>query len=134
MQSSLFQKNELILHCLSPKRYKCFRDGKSYQLFSSVLSLIWDWEKGEFSISNFIVGLNQQCYEESPLSEHSVQVHEREHDREISELITKHKEEMEELRAELNKEKLQLLDELQQQMAATHKAEIEHAQLQSQVI
>ncbi|OXB61462.1 hypothetical protein ASZ78_010218 [Callipepla squamata] len=60
-------------------------------------------------------------------------VHEREHDREISELITKHKEEMEELRAELNKEKLHLLDELEQQMAATHKAEIEHAQLQSQV-
>ncbi|XP_048808460.1 pericentrin isoform X8 [Lagopus muta] len=61
-------------------------------------------------------------------------VHEREHDREISELITKHKEEMEELRAELNKEKLQLLDELQQQMAATHKAEIERAQLQSQTL
>ncbi|XP_031460338.1 pericentrin isoform X2 [Phasianus colchicus] len=61
-------------------------------------------------------------------------VHEREHDREISELITKHKEEMEELRAELNKEKLHLLDELQQQMAATHKAEIERAQLQSQTL
>ncbi|XP_042677837.1 pericentrin isoform X6 [Centrocercus urophasianus] len=61
-------------------------------------------------------------------------VHEREHDREISELITKHKEEMEELRAELNEEKLQLLDELQQQMAATHKAEIERAQLQSQTL
>uniref|UniRef100_A0A8C3LAG7 Pericentrin n=1 Tax=Chrysolophus pictus TaxID=9089 RepID=A0A8C3LAG7_CHRPC len=61
-------------------------------------------------------------------------VHEREHDREISELITKHKEEMEELRAELNKEKLHLLDELQQQMAAMHKAEIERAQLQSQTL
>lgn len=133
MQSSLLQKNKLILHCLSPKQGKCSGDGKTYQLFSSILSLIWDWGKGEFSIGNFIVGANQHCYEESPLSEHSVQVHEREHDREISELITKHKEEMEELRAELNKEKLQLLDELQQQMAATHKAEIERAQLQSQV-
>eukprot|EP00076_Gallus_gallus_P023056 XP_015144709.1 pericentrin isoform X17 [Gallus gallus] len=61
-------------------------------------------------------------------------VHEREHDREISELIAKHKEEMEELRAELHKEKLHLLDELQQQMAATHKAEIEYAQLQSQTL
>ncbi|XP_068264118.1 pericentrin isoform X2 [Nyctibius grandis] len=53
-------------------------------------------------------------------------VHEREHDREISELITKHEEEMEKLRAELNKE--------QQQMAATHKAEMEQAQLQSQTL
>ncbi|XP_052649648.1 pericentrin isoform X5 [Harpia harpyja] len=61
-------------------------------------------------------------------------VHEREHDREISELITKHEEEMEKLRAELNKEHQQLLDELQQQMAATHKAEIEQAQLQSQAL
>ncbi|KAM6349222.1 LOW QUALITY PROTEIN: pericentrin [Alca torda] len=57
-------------------------------------------------------------------------VHEREHDREISELITKHEEEMEKLRAELNKEQQHLLDELCQQMAATHKAEIEQAQLQ----
>lgn len=40
---------------------------------------------------------------------------------------------MEKLRAELNKEHQQLLDELRQQMAATHKAEIEQAQLQSQV-
>ncbi|XP_072197806.1 pericentrin isoform X8 [Excalfactoria chinensis] len=61
-------------------------------------------------------------------------VHEREHDREISELIAKHKEEMEELRAEFNKEKLDLLDEHKQQMAAIHKAEIEHAQLQSQTL
>lgn len=63
----------------------------------------------------------------------SLQVHEREHDREISELITKHEEEMEKLRAELNKEQQHLLDELCQQMAAAHKAEIEEAQLQSQV-
>jgi len=99
----------------------------------SILTLIWVWGKREFSVSNFIVGANQHCCKENPLSEHSVQVHEREHDREISELIAKHKEEMEELRAELHKEKLHLLDELQQQMAATHKAEIEYAQLQSQV-
>ncbi|XP_075567309.1 pericentrin [Pelecanus crispus] len=61
-------------------------------------------------------------------------VHEREHDREISELITKHEEEMEKLRAELNKEQQHLLDELRQQMTATHKAEIEQAQLQSQTL
>ncbi|NWU71536.1 PCNT protein, partial [Pterocles burchelli] len=59
--------------------------------------------------------------------------HEREHDREIYELITKHEEEMEKLRAELNKEQ-QCLFELRQQMAATHKAEIEQAQLQSQTV
>ncbi|XP_071897239.1 pericentrin isoform X17 [Anas platyrhynchos] len=61
-------------------------------------------------------------------------VHEREHEREISELITKHEEEMEELRASLNREHQHLLDELWKQMAATHKAEIEQAQLQSQTL
>ncbi|XP_008944151.1 PREDICTED: golgin subfamily A member 4-like, partial [Merops nubicus] len=61
-------------------------------------------------------------------------IHEREHDREISELVTKHEEEMEKLRAELNKEQERLLDELRQQMAATHKAESEQAQLQSQAL
>ncbi|XP_054685656.1 pericentrin isoform X5 [Grus americana] len=61
-------------------------------------------------------------------------VHEREHDREISELIAKHEEEMETVRAELNKEQQHLLDELRQQMAAAHKAEIEQAQLQSQTL
>ncbi|KAM6132001.1 LOW QUALITY PROTEIN: pericentrin [Phoenicopterus ruber ruber] len=61
-------------------------------------------------------------------------VHEREHDREISELIAKHEEEMEKLRAELNKEQQHLLNELRQQMAAAHKAEIEQAQLQSQTL
>ncbi|KAM6332759.1 pericentrin isoform 4-T4 [Podargus strigoides] len=61
-------------------------------------------------------------------------VHEREHDREISELITKHEEEMEKLRAELSKEQQHLLDELRQRMVATHKAEIEQAQLQSQTL
>uniref|UniRef100_A0A8C6JEK0 Uncharacterized protein n=1 Tax=Melopsittacus undulatus TaxID=13146 RepID=A0A8C6JEK0_MELUD len=61
-------------------------------------------------------------------------VHEREHNREISELISRHEEEMEKLRAELNKQQQLLLDELRQQMAATHKAEIEQAQLQSQTL
>ncbi|XP_065494408.1 pericentrin isoform X2 [Caloenas nicobarica] len=61
-------------------------------------------------------------------------VHEREHNREISELVTKHEEEMEKLCAELNKEQKQLLDELRQQMAAAHKAEIEQAQIQSQAL
>lgn len=79
----------------------------------------------------FIGGLTG--FEESPLPECSLQVHEREHDREISELITKHEEEMEKLRAELCKEQQHVLDELRQQMAATHKAEIEQARLQSQV-
>ncbi|XP_042677839.1 pericentrin isoform X8 [Centrocercus urophasianus] len=78
--------------------------------------------------------LHQRAQDLEVQLESSQKVHEREHDREISELITKHKEEMEELRAELNEEKLQLLDELQQQMAATHKAEIERAQLQSQTL
>ncbi|KAM6268405.1 pericentrin isoform 3-T3 [Porphyrio hochstetteri] len=64
----------------------------------------------------------------------SLQVHEREHDREISELIAKHDGEMETLRAELNKEQQRVLDEVQQHMAATHKAELEQAQLQSQTL
>ncbi|XP_039351242.1 pericentrin isoform X1 [Mauremys reevesii] len=61
-------------------------------------------------------------------------VHEREHDREISELIIKHEDEMKELRAELIKKQQQLLDELQQQMEGTHKTEMQHAQLQSQTL
>uniref|UniRef100_A0A8C4WC90 Pericentrin n=1 Tax=Gopherus evgoodei TaxID=1825980 RepID=A0A8C4WC90_9SAUR len=61
-------------------------------------------------------------------------VHEREHDREISELIIKHEDEMKELRAELIKKQQQLLDELQQQMEGRHKTEVQHAQLQSQTL
>ncbi|XP_068877985.1 pericentrin isoform X7 [Aphelocoma coerulescens] len=61
-------------------------------------------------------------------------VHEREHNREISELAAKHAEEMEKLRAELKEEQGHLLDELRQQMAATHRAEHEQAQLQSQTL
>lgn len=97
------------------------------------LSLIWGFGEGKILTGNFFCGTNKCCFEEKPLSECSVQVHEREHEREISELITKHEEEMEELRASLNREHQHLLDELQKQMAATHKAEIEQAQLQSQV-
>ncbi|KAJ7426684.1 hypothetical protein WISP_13575 [Willisornis vidua] len=61
-------------------------------------------------------------------------VHEREHDREISELAAKHQQEMEKLRAELREEQRHLLEELQQQMEATHKAEQEQAQLQAQIL
>ncbi|XP_021254409.1 pericentrin isoform X3 [Numida meleagris] len=78
--------------------------------------------------------LHQRAHDLGVQLEYSQKVHEREHDREISELITKHKEEMEKLRVELNKEKLHLLHELQQQMAATHKAEIERTQLQSKTL
>ncbi|XP_019409454.1 PREDICTED: pericentrin isoform X1 [Crocodylus porosus] len=61
-------------------------------------------------------------------------VHEREHDREIAELIAKHDSEMKELRAMLSEEQQQVLDELQQQMEAGHQVEIQHAQLQSQTL
>ncbi|XP_062458870.1 pericentrin isoform X4 [Pezoporus occidentalis] len=79
---------------------------------------------------------NQQKLEEERKEQIALikKVHEREHDREISELIARHEDEMEKLRAKLNKEQQLLLDELRQQMAATHKAEIEQAQLQSQTL
>ncbi|XP_061204108.1 pericentrin isoform X2 [Neopsephotus bourkii] len=79
---------------------------------------------------------NQQKLEEERKEQIALikKVHEREHDREISELIARHEEEMEKLRAELNKERQLQLDEVRQQMAATHKAEIEQAQLQSQTL
>nr|XP_021388250.1 pericentrin isoform X2 [Lonchura striata domestica] len=78
----------------------------------------------------------QQKLEEKRKEEIAVikKVHEREHDREISELAAKHSEEMEKLRAELKEEQRHLLDELRQQMAATHRAEHEQAQLQSQTL
>ncbi|XP_019409462.1 PREDICTED: pericentrin isoform X9 [Crocodylus porosus] len=63
-----------------------------------------------------------------------LEVHEREHDREIAELIAKHDSEMKELRAMLSEEQQQVLDELQQQMEAGHQVEIQHAQLQSQTL
>ncbi|XP_062362653.1 pericentrin [Cinclus cinclus] len=78
----------------------------------------------------------QQKLEEKRKEEIAIikKVHEREHDREISELAAKHAEEMEKLRAELKEEQRHLLDELQQQMAATQRAEHEQAQLQSQTL
>ncbi|KAM7049450.1 pericentrin isoform 4-T4 [Acridotheres tristis] len=78
----------------------------------------------------------QQKWEEKRKEEIAIikKVHEREHDREISELAAKHSEEMEKLRAELQEEQKHLLDELQQQMAAIHRAEQEQAQLQSQTL
>ncbi|XP_063018644.1 pericentrin isoform X1 [Melospiza melodia melodia] len=78
----------------------------------------------------------QQKLEEKRKEEIAVikKVHEREHDREVSELAAKHAEEMEKLRAELKEQQRHLLDELQQQMAATHRAEQEQAQLQSQTL
>ncbi|XP_063256253.1 pericentrin isoform X3 [Prinia subflava] len=76
----------------------------------------------------------QQKLEEKRKEEIAIikKVHEREHEREISELVAKHSEEMEKLHAELREEQRHLLDELRQQMEATHRAEQEQAQLQSQ--
>uniref|UniRef100_A0A8C3NPM3 Pericentrin n=1 Tax=Cyanoderma ruficeps TaxID=181631 RepID=A0A8C3NPM3_9PASS len=78
----------------------------------------------------------QQKSEEKRKEEIAIikKVHEREHDREISELAAKHSEEMEKLRAELEEQQRHLLAELQQQMEATHRAEHEQAQLQSQTL
>ncbi|XP_072787738.1 pericentrin isoform X14 [Taeniopygia guttata] len=78
--------------------------------------------------------LREKAHDLEVQLESSQKVHEREHDREISELAAKHSEEMEKLRAELKEEQRHLLDELRQQMAATHKAEHEQAQLQSQTL
>ncbi|XP_032920323.2 pericentrin isoform X3 [Catharus ustulatus] len=74
----------------------------------------------------------QQKLEEKRKEEIAIikKVHEREHDREISELAARHSEEMEKLRAELKEEQRQLLEELQH----THRAEHEQAQLQSQTL
>ncbi|XP_051479716.1 pericentrin isoform X3 [Apus apus] len=79
---------------------------------------------------------NQQKLEEERKEQIAFikKVHEREHDREISELVTRHQKEMEKVRAELKKEQQHLLDEFQKQMAAAHKAELEQAQLQSQTL
>lgn len=93
----------------------------------------FDLGSGGGENSSSIIRAKQAYFEESFSSEYSLQVHEREHDREISELAAKHAEEMEKLRAELKEEQRHLLDELRQQMAATHRAEHEQAQLQSQV-
>nr|XP_014424104.1 pericentrin isoform X6 [Pelodiscus sinensis] len=78
--------------------------------------------------------MRQKAHDLELQLESSQKVHEREHDREIAELIFKHEEEMKELRVELIKEQQQLLDELQQQMELTYKTEMQHAQLQSQTV
>nr|XP_056712831.1 pericentrin [Euleptes europaea] len=55
-------------------------------------------------------------------------LHEREHDREVAELVIRHEDEMKELHAKLMKEQQQLLDELHQQMEAAHEEEMQEAE------
>ncbi|XP_066488272.1 pericentrin isoform X2 [Tiliqua scincoides] len=55
-------------------------------------------------------------------------VHEREHDREIAELIAQHEDEIKELHTKLMKEQEQLMDELQQKMETTHQEEMQQAE------
>lgn len=90
---------------------------------------VFDLGSGGRENSFSIILAKEAYFEETFSSECSLQVHEREHDREISELAARHSEEMEKLRAELKEEQRQLLEELQH----THRAEHEQAQLQSQV-
>nr|XP_008120308.1 PREDICTED: pericentrin [Anolis carolinensis] len=56
-------------------------------------------------------------------------VHEREHDREIGELIVQHEDEMKEMQTELMKEQQQKLDELQQHMEITHQEEMQQTEI-----
>ncbi|XP_067844241.1 pericentrin isoform X2 [Heptranchias perlo] len=60
------------------------------------------------------------------------QVHEREHDREMSKLITKHKVEVEQLRAELTQEQQDLFDDVRTRMDSAHEADLCQARLQMQ--
>ncbi|XP_078084957.1 pericentrin isoform X4 [Mustelus asterias] len=59
-------------------------------------------------------------------------VHEREHDREMCTLITKHKEEVEQQRVELTQEQQDLFNDIQTQMESAHEAEIYQIRLQMQ--
>ncbi|XP_067892307.1 pericentrin isoform X2 [Heterodontus francisci] len=59
-------------------------------------------------------------------------VHEREHDREMSTLITKHKEEVKQQRAELTQEQQDLFNDVQTQMESAHEAELYQIRLQMQ--
>ncbi|GCB63285.1 hypothetical protein scyTo_0007371, partial [Scyliorhinus torazame] len=59
-------------------------------------------------------------------------VHEREHDRVMSTLITKHKEEVEQQRAELTQEQQDLFNDVQTQMESAHEAEIYQIRFQMQ--
>ncbi|XP_015268581.1 PREDICTED: LOW QUALITY PROTEIN: pericentrin [Gekko japonicus] len=55
-------------------------------------------------------------------------LHEREHDREVAELVIQHEDEMKELHAKLMKEQQLLLDELHHQMEAAHEEEMHEAE------
>ncbi|KAL8173213.1 UNVERIFIED_CONTAM: hypothetical protein K2H54_042482, partial [Gekko kuhli] len=55
-------------------------------------------------------------------------LHEREHDREVAELVIQHEDEMKELHAKLMKEQQLLLDELHHQMEAAHEEEMHQAE------
>ncbi|XP_054832360.1 pericentrin [Eublepharis macularius] len=55
-------------------------------------------------------------------------LHEREHDREVAELVIQHEDEMKQLHMKLMKEQQQLLDELQQQMETVHEEEMQQAE------
>ncbi|XP_072496859.1 pericentrin isoform X4 [Notamacropus eugenii] len=61
-------------------------------------------------------------------------IHEREHDREIAELICKHKDEMKQLQDGLQNKHQQMMDELQQHLGALHETELQQAQLQAQTL
>ncbi|XP_053138968.1 pericentrin isoform X2 [Hemicordylus capensis] len=73
---------------------------------------------------------NQQLLEAEQKEQIGVikKVHEREHDREIAELIAQHENEIKELNSKLMKEQQQLLDELQQQMETAHQEEMQQVE------
>ncbi|XP_010187324.1 PREDICTED: pericentrin-like, partial [Mesitornis unicolor] len=123
LQLQLHQVNEM-LRSKSPGKTQVLEAQQQMSLFQNRLK----------EQNAHLEMLRQKAHDLEVQLESSQKVHEREHDREIAELITKHEEEMEKLRAELNKNHQHLLDELRQQMIATHKAEIEQAQLQSQTL
>ncbi|XP_016155235.1 PREDICTED: pericentrin [Ficedula albicollis] len=124
--------------CKMEKHYKEEMDKMETQHLAELteVSLAHEREIRELSAEIKDKVEEQQKLEEKRKEEIAIikKVHEREHDREVSELAARHSEEMEKLRAELQEEQRHLLDELQQQMAATHRAEQEQAQLQSQTL
>ncbi|XP_055494165.1 pericentrin isoform X1 [Leucoraja erinacea] len=61
------------------------------------------------------------------------QVHEREHNREMSTLINKHKDEVEQQRANLTQEQQSLFDDIQIRLDTAHEAELCQARLQIQI-
>uniref|UniRef100_A0A7N4PY85 Pericentrin n=1 Tax=Sarcophilus harrisii TaxID=9305 RepID=A0A7N4PY85_SARHA len=62
------------------------------------------------------------------------QIHERERDREIAELVSKHQEELKQLREGLQSKHQQAMKELQQHLEAFHETEMQQAQLQAQTL